>query len=138
MVFTDENSNTFLDAGDLISVVFDRAVGSDQGQPAGIYLYLNADLDGSGTVGDAPYEAGSDQPIVLTPVAPPVGYFPGLVRTWRAYLPGVTPVAGATPYQFGPNTNVAYVIDFPGSPGVNDAQGQPQQADEGQFTVTFK
>ena len=125
VVFKDVNSDGFLDAGDEADVVFDRAVGGDLGVGESVYFYINADLDGSGPIGDAPFEAGSGTPINLMPMPPPVGPFPGLVRTYRLTLPFVAPVGTATPYQFGPNTKFAYVIDFPGSPRVPRPRGPP-------------
>ena len=134
----DRNSSGFLDAGDRVEITLDRAVGRDDGNTVTLAFYLNADLDGSGQIGDSPGEAGNAQPIPLSPVSPGApGPFPGLVRTWFTYLPTVFPVGGGAPYAFGTTTVVGYVIDFPGSAGVLDPEGQPLQKTQDQVTVAF-
>lgn len=136
--FFDLNGSGFLDAGDVLNITLDRAVGRDNGGNTSVHFFLNADLDGSGQIGDARGEAGSDQPILLGPVGPTTpGPFPGLVRTWTTSLPFVPPRGVTAPYAFGTNTDVAYVIDFAGSPNVLDPEGQPLQATQGQTKVTF-
>lgn len=134
VTFIDNNANGLLDAPDAIRIDFDRAIGGDGNNQVDLDFYLNVDLDNSGKIGDAPFEAGSGMPLLLRPIQPPVGASLGLVRDYVVQLAYVPPSVG---YSFTTNTNVSYVIDYPAAAGAYDAQGQPLQETQAQAKVTF-
>ncbi len=117
----DNSGSDSLEAGDEVFIDLSQAIGLGQGRTdLSFPIYLNHDLNGSGTTGDARGEIGSDDPIwaqTAEPVPPSPMQRSGFTRHFRFVMPNVPPEDPmADPYSFGSGVGITFMMDLSTNP----------------------
>ncbi len=114
----DETGSGALEAGDRVFLDLSQAVGFGGGAAGFSFpVYLDLDLDGSGTTGTARGELGSDEPIWATevePIPPHPMQKSGFTRHFMFEMPVVPPADSeeGVPYSFDEGFQMPFMIDL--------------------------